>query len=426
MNEIQISKKYTLLFEEPENIRYYIVTGGRGSGKSFGVGLKACLKTYEKNNRILYTRYTLTSAGISIIPEFVDKIELLNKENDFHITKSEIINNTTDSDIIFKGIKTSSGNQTANLKSITGVTMWILDEAEELDDEEIFDKIDFSIRSKEQKNIVILVLNPANKEHWIYRRFFIDKNVTDGFNGVVDNVCYIHTSYKDNLDNLSDSFLQNIEWVKQNEPNKYKHQFLGEWNDESDFKLLPFKSLMFAPIPQNHPDEVCNIAISDPADGGGDKLSTIFLKLIYTDNRLLVYIVDVVHSLMGIESNSQRILDRIKKYKTETLIIEANGVGRGLLYEMRNVNDTDCTVEGFNEKMNKDGKINAYYEFVKSYFIFNENYNEMEDYPLFIKDLTSYATNQDNKHKKDAIDVCCSASKMIKIRYSELIFNTSN
>ena len=105
------------------------------------------LLTYEVGHTILFTRYTLTSAHISIIPEFVEKIEMADLHNDFSITKDEIINLRTGSKILFKGIKTSSGTQTANLKSLQGVTTWVLDEAEELVEEDVFDKIDLSVRN---------------------------------------------------------------------------------------------------------------------------------------------------------------------------------------------------------------------------------------------------------------------------------------
>ena len=59
--------------------------------KSFSVTTFLLLLTYENEQTILFTRYTLTSADISIIPEFIEKIELANLENDFAITKNEII-----------------------------------------------------------------------------------------------------------------------------------------------------------------------------------------------------------------------------------------------------------------------------------------------------------------------------------------------
>ena len=232
MNIFSLKKKYASLFTS--NNRYYVVTGGRGSGKSFSINTFLLLLTYEQNQIILFTRFTLTSAHVSIIPEFLDKIETANLSNDFYITKDEIVNKTTGSKILFKGIKTSSGNQTANLKSLAGITCFVLDEAEELTDEDIFDKIDFSIRSKIKQNRVILVLNPATKESWIYQRFFENKGVEAGSNTTKGDTTYIHTTYLDNIDNLSESFLSQIETIKLKRPERYQHQILGGWLDKAE------------------------------------------------------------------------------------------------------------------------------------------------------------------------------------------------
>ena len=228
---IDINEKYQKLANDT---RYYIITGGRASGKSFSVNLMLVLLTYEANHTILFTRYTLTSAYVSIIPEFIEKIEMLDKFDDFHITKDEIINLRSGSKIVFKGIKTSSGDQTANLKSITGVTTWVLDEAEELTDESTFDKIDLTIRETKNQNRIILILNPTTKEHWIYQRFFEDKGIQEGTNTEKDNTTYIHTTYQDNITNLSKSFLKEIDDLKIRRPLKYKHVIMGGWLDKAE------------------------------------------------------------------------------------------------------------------------------------------------------------------------------------------------
>ncbi len=227
MSKINLNPKYIPLFEG--NTRYYVITGGRGSGKSFGVNLFLNSLTYEKEHKVLFTRYTMSSAHSSIIPEFVEKIDLMDAHSDFRVTRDEIINQTTNSSIMFKGIKTSSGNQTASLKSLAGVSTFVVDEAEELVDEEVFDKIDLSVRTNKVQNRVILILNPTTKEHWIYKRFFNKRGVEGGFNGVYKDTTYIHTDYKDNIDNLPDSFLSSIFDMKVNNPEKYEHQILGGW-----------------------------------------------------------------------------------------------------------------------------------------------------------------------------------------------------
>ena len=183
----------------------------------------------SKNIRVLFTRYTMVSAHLSIIPEFLEKISILGFDNLFDVNKAEVVNLGNQSDILFRGIKTSAGNQTASLKSLTGVSCFVLDEAEELIDENIFDTIDLSIRQKGIQNRVILVLNPVTKEHWIYNRFFQDKGVQAGFNGTKDNVCYIHSTYQDNIENLSKSFLERVEMIKHRNFKKYQHKMLGGW-----------------------------------------------------------------------------------------------------------------------------------------------------------------------------------------------------
>ena len=244
---IDVNPKYEPI--KTSDARYFIVTGGRGSGKSYSINLLLLLLTFEAGHTILFTRFTLSSAYISIIPEFLDKIETLELQDHFYITKNEIINKLSGSKIIFKGIKTSSGDQTANLKSLTNISTWVMDEAEELADENIFDKIDLSVRNLKNKNRVILILNPVTKEHWIYNRFFQDKGVQAGSNITKSNTTYIHTTYLDNEENLSKSYLEQIENIKIRRPNKYKHQMLGGWLQKaegvifSNWKIGQFKKV---------------------------------------------------------------------------------------------------------------------------------------------------------------------------------------
>ena len=226
-----INSKYLVLDNDS---RYFIVTGGRGSGKSFSINTLLCLMTAQPGHVILFTRYTLRSASISIIPEFLEKIELLGMQSQFKVTKDEIINIASGSRILFRGIKTSSGNQVASLKSLQGVTTWVLDEAEELVDEKTFDTIDLSVRQKGVDNRVIMIMNPTTKEHFIYQRFFEGKGVQEGTNGRKGDTTYVHTTYLDNSENLAESFLNQIKEIRERRPKKYKHQILGGWLDKAE------------------------------------------------------------------------------------------------------------------------------------------------------------------------------------------------
>lgn len=222
---MELISNYKPLFINPPKTRYFLVTGGRGSAKSFHVSTMLLNLTYEAGHIILFTRWTMVSTHISIIPEFIEKIERLNKFDDFIINQTEIVNKRTGSKIIFRGIKTSQGTATANLKSISGVTTWVLDEAEELHDQDVFDKINLSIRTKNTPNRVILIMNPSFRSHWIYEEWFRKKR---------EDTTYIHTSYLDNYHNLDKSFLDEAERIKSSNIIRYNHLFLGDWLDDAE------------------------------------------------------------------------------------------------------------------------------------------------------------------------------------------------
>lgn len=278
--------------------RYTIVRGGRGSAKSFHVSLFLANLSFQKGEVILFTRYTMTSAKKSIIPEFQEKIDLWGVSSYFEIRQNEIYNKQSGSRIIFSGIKTSSGNQTASLKSITGLTVWVLDEAEEMVNEREFDKIDDSIRKKDGSNKVFLVFNTdrVDTQHWIYKRFF-----QGGEN--YPNTTYIHTSYLDNLKNLADSFIQKAEYIKENDPEFYSVNYLGEFA-----KLV---DVVFQGGYQSYDDEP--ESFDWQAVGGdfgfSDNPSTAILVTKHKNN---LYLREILH---GFGLSNDDIADSLKGYE---------------------------------------------------------------------------------------------------------------
>lgn len=104
---ITLSQRYESLFEA--DTRYIIIIGGRGSGKSFSVATFLSLLSYENDETILFTRKTLSSAHLSVIPEFVEKIELMGASDHFDVRKTDIDNTMSGSRILFRGLQSSSG-----------------------------------------------------------------------------------------------------------------------------------------------------------------------------------------------------------------------------------------------------------------------------------------------------------------------------
>ena len=223
--------KYEPLFRpgKAEDPRYTILTSGRAGGKSTAVSTATVCDTYTDDKAILYARYTMAAAEISVIPEYTEKIKILGKERHFGVTKDTIVNRASKGVVYFRGIQTSSGNQTAKLKSIPNLRKFFLDEAQELVNPVDFDTIDLSIRDIDAVNSVLMAMNPTDIHHWIYKRFFKKPGVPFDFNGVVDDVRYIHTDWRDVRAYLSPSFIQMAEKCERENPEKYRNIYLGDW-----------------------------------------------------------------------------------------------------------------------------------------------------------------------------------------------------
>lgn len=187
--------------------------------------------------------------------------------------------------------------------------------------------------------------------------------------------------------------------------------------------LLPISELRFAcmsNIPEDNID--FSFAIGDPADKGGDKYSMPFMSVITDGNDFSVYVRSVIHNKYGIEANAERVLEKIKENNTEKIFIESNGVGLAAAITLKNSISTHCSLTAFASTQEKEVRILSNYEFVKKYFVFDENYLHDSEYKSFIQDLTSYLKEGENKHKKDAIDVCCSAAKALKAKYRQFLY----
>lgn len=244
---IKNHKIYHPLYTDKEHF-IILITGGRGSGKSFGTATFIERLTFEMKKRgleklvhnILYSRYTMVSAAISVIPEFMEKVEADGTQKYFHATRTDVVNKLTGAKIMFRGLRTSSGNQTARLKSIHGITTFVCDEAEEWTSEREFETIVYSIRQPGIQNRIIVMMNPTDSNHFIYQKYIKDSHRIEYFDGVPvqvsthPQVLHIHTTYLDNKDNLSDEFVRSAQEMKKKDPERYGHIFMGRWADVAE------------------------------------------------------------------------------------------------------------------------------------------------------------------------------------------------
>ena len=239
MIDFRLNKKFKPLFDKPKT-RYVLVTGGRAGMKTF-MSTFFCSRLLAEvpGQNVLFTRYTMASANDTIVEEFKARIEDQELGYMFTQTKNDVYCTRTGSKISFRGLKSSSKAQTAKLKGL-GCNVFFVDEAEEWLSEEEFDKLDLSIRHKDKNNLIVIVMNPTNKEHWVYKRWIENTRKTvwiDGFPVSVSthpDVQHIHTTYLDNLKNLPDSYIKILKDLKEKNRKKYGHVVIGQWLEKRE------------------------------------------------------------------------------------------------------------------------------------------------------------------------------------------------
>ena len=378
---LKLNSKYHPLFEN--NTRFFIVTGGRGSAKSFATTSFSALLSKEVGHKILYTRQTMSCAHLSIIPEFQEKLELLDISNDYNVNKADIKNNVSESEILFRGLKASSGDQTANLKSLQGITTWVLDEAEELMDESKFDTIQRSIRSNKRQNRIILILNPATKEHWIYKRFFEGMGVEEGFNGVKENVTYIHTSYLDNIEHLPEDYIQDFKKLQINNPSKYNHVVMGGWLDKAEGVV--FTNWKFGSFNPDGLQSSCGMDFGFSVDP--DTLTEVAID----KAKMIIYVKEHIYS-NGL--NTPLLASMIKSKVGSKLIIADSAEPRLI---------SDLKAQGINIQAVKKGTIES-------------GITRMQDYTIVVDQNSKNIAKELNNH-----EYADKGSKLYKDSYNHAI-----
>ena len=231
---LKVNPIFAPLFRDDlDQPRYYNVYGGRGSGKSFIASIATVQLSYSKHkHNVLYLRQTMNSMEDSSYKDIMDAIEFLGKERDFKVVKNRIINKLTGSIISFKGIRSTTG---AKLKSLSGFTTLVIEEAMEVESFEEFSKIDEGIRVKGKPLKIILLYNPGVAlGAWIHDEWFIDGKPNPK---AFEDTVFMHSTFLDNEENLNPSVVQRYKDLKLKRPKYYVNTILAEWTLDSEGRV---------------------------------------------------------------------------------------------------------------------------------------------------------------------------------------------
>jgi phage terminase large subunit len=251
--------------------RYYNVFGGRGSGKSFIASIATVELTYSKyKHNIMYLRQTMTSIEDSSYKDVVDAIAFLGKEKDFKTIKNRIINKKTGSIIAFKGIRSTTGSK---LKSLSGFTTLVIEEAMDVETFEEFSKVDEGIRVKGKPLKIILLYNPGQAfGSWLHDEWFIDGQPNPE---TFEDTAFMHSTFLDNEENLNESVVKRYKDLATKRPKYYRNTILAEWTLDSEGRLYDGWEIY------NFMENVPEFTIYGLDFGYGGKDSTALIKIDY-------------------------------------------------------------------------------------------------------------------------------------------------
>jgi phage terminase large subunit len=225
MSEFKFLDAYAPIFYEDKT--YWIISGGRGSGKSTNIAAYFIMKLMGNDYfRGVVARYTSKAVTNSIYQDMLDLINSWNIKPYLEITGDQIKNKLNDNMIITHSMKLAEGTMTARGKGLARVTHLLIDEATELPDENEYIKLVDSFRHKGSERRIFLLFNPTTRSHWIFKRFYLPDGTPNP--KWLNNHGFLHTTYKDNEYNLDHLKVAEWESLSFNDPEYFEHHILGK------------------------------------------------------------------------------------------------------------------------------------------------------------------------------------------------------
>lgn len=223
--ELSLSKKFSELFKQLKTglaNRFYIYYGGRGSGKSWAVGIFIVLIMRLKKYRILCTREFQKNIADSSKKLIEDTIKRFKLDHEFDMQRGVTRHKKTGSEILYYGLH----HNAQEIKSLEGVDIVWCEESENTSQE----SLDLLIPTIRKPNsIIIFTLNPDKKENPVYKDF-IDSTDFDGL--IREKV-----NYYDN-EHFPLVLKNDMERTRERDPEKYSWVWEGNCREYSEAQIL--------------------------------------------------------------------------------------------------------------------------------------------------------------------------------------------
>lgn len=295
---IKRTSKWRQLYAPEAHIRYVLVYGPRLGGKSYRASQAAMqlmdVWTYFRGYMM---RNVLDTVRDSIFQDCVDRINEL--ELPYRIADMTISHG--EKELKGRGFKKSSGKDTAKQKSLAGRNYVLIEEAEEVDKDDVT-QLDLSLRTTKGQVVINFVFNPPEEGHWILDEWFVLLPATrelvkqhygvdligisdaklKGFFVMVPrtdrpDTAYIFSNYLDNLQHLDQGVIDRVERLKYSDIEYYLHKIVGlvpsgktglvfrtfSTISVEEYKALQFDKLYGLDFGSNDPTTLVEVQVHD-------------------------------------------------------------------------------------------------------------------------------------------------------------------
>jgi len=268
-NENLFNLKYRPFIDSKKSFQVFF--GGSSAGKTYFLLLRAVLKLFEGENTLVFRKFreeirdTVFADLQKIISDFGldDFVDI--RQNFRIICKNGC-------QIICKGIDKSDKIKGVSIKQGI-INNIVIDETDRLTEAD-FNQLTLRLRGKvagsDSKKTYWLSLNPILETHWIKRRFYDNPD---------DDVLLVHSTYKDNLENLTPDDIKRIEDYQFTNFYYWQVYGLGEWgqldNNEAVFKLNDVLKMFDNKFSEKETSNVKYCGV-DPARKGKDKTQAYY------------------------------------------------------------------------------------------------------------------------------------------------------
>lgn len=244
------------------NHRYYVLYGGRSSGKTYHTAGFCVFLASQYKVKFLCVRQFQARISDSVKSTIEECIDLCGMRDEFKITENSIEHKYTGSTFSFLGI-----NRNLNeIKGLSGIEVLWIEEAEALTEEQ-WRVIMPTVRAEGSK--IFIVFNPRLHTDFCYKNFVVDPPE----NSIVRKINYDENPY------LSNTMRKVIEDAQNDDD--FDHVYLGEPRTTDDESIIQRKHIMAA-IDAHiklgiEPSGTTKIGY-DVADAGEDSCATVSFK----------------------------------------------------------------------------------------------------------------------------------------------------